>query len=107
MRWRLVPVHQLIVLMNLVIIKADRHPQHAVIEHICSLDCNGETGALNEHIADVFAIMVTLWSQNKTTAESDWLIGRDCLRPNIKGVALRNMKFPGTAYDDPTVRAKP
>jgi Zn-dependent metalloprotease len=58
---------------------------------------------LNEHLADVFGTLVTLWSENKTSAQSDWLIGEGCLMPGVKGVALRNMKFPGTAYDDPKV----
>jgi Zn-dependent metalloprotease len=38
----------------------------------------------------------------KTTAEqADWLIGEGCLLPDVKGVALRSMKAPGTAYNDP------
>ena len=72
-------------------------------EHVCSLKYQGESGALNEHISDVFGMLVTLWAEEKTTAESDWLIGEGCLVPGLKGVALRNMKFPGTAYDDPKV----
>jgi Zn-dependent metalloprotease len=77
--------------------------QHAVIEHTCGLRYEGEPGALNEHLADVFGMLVTLWSEQKTSAQSDWLIGEGCLMPGVKGVALRNMKFPGTAYDDPKV----
>jgi len=77
--------------------------QHAVIEHTCALHYEGESGALNEHLADVFGMLVTLWSENKTSEQSDWLIGEGCLMPGVKGVALRNMKFPGTAYDDPKV----
>jgi Zn-dependent metalloprotease len=68
------------------------------------LKYEGESGALNEHISDVFGKMATLWAEKKTSADSDWLIGEGCLMPGIKGVALRNMKFPGTAYDDPQVR---
>jgi Zn-dependent metalloprotease len=68
------------------------------------LKYEGESGALNEHISDVFGIMARLWDEKKTSAESDWLIGEGCLMPGIKGVALRNMKFPGTAYDDLQVR---
>jgi Zn-dependent metalloprotease len=60
---------------------------------------------LNEHLADVFGMLVTLWSENKTSAQSDWLIGEGCLMPGVKGVALRNMKFPGTAYDDSKVQS--
>ena len=70
---------------------------------MCTLKYEGESGALNEHIADVFGMMVTLWAEKKPTAAADWLIGESCLRPDVKGVALRNMKFPGTAYDDAKV----
>lgn len=59
-----------------------------------------ESGALNEHIADAFGIMVKQWTENTVAADSDWLIGERCLMPKVKGVALRNMKEPGTAYDD-------
>lgn len=45
--------------------------------------------------------MVKQVAENTTAEESDWLIGEGCLMPNVKGVALRNMKAPGTAYDDP------
>lgn len=69
-------------------------------EHICSLSYEGESGALNEHMSDVFGMMIQLWAEKKPTAQSDWLIGEGCLMPGVKGVALRNMKFPGTAYDD-------
>lgn len=48
-------------------------------------------------------MLITLWSDRKTTSESDWLIGEGCLMPGIKGVAIRNMEFPGTAYDDSKV----
>ncbi|KAF2404785.1 zincin [Trichodelitschia bisporula] len=74
---------------------------HAVTEYICPLEYEGESGALNEHVSDAFGMMVTLWADKKTTAESDWLIGEGSLMPGVKGIALRNMKFPGTAYDDP------
>ncbi len=82
---------------------SDMYPQHAVTEDICSIQYQGESGALNEHISDVFGIMTRLWAEKKTTAECDWLIGEGCLMPGVKGVALRNMKFPGTAYNDPQV----
>jgi Zn-dependent metalloprotease len=68
------------------------------------LNYEGESGALNENTSDVFGKMVTLWTEKKASAESDWLIGEGYLMPGIKGVALRNMKFPGTAYGDVQVR---
>ena len=45
--------------------------------------------------------MVKQMVENTTAQESDWLIGEGCLMPEVKGVALRNMKAPGTAYNDP------
>ena len=51
-------------------------------------------------------MLVTLWYEKKPTAESNWLIGEGCLKPEVKGIALRNMKAPGTAYDDPKVRIR-
>lgn len=63
----------------------------------------GESGALNEHVSDVFGTMVKQMNENTTAQDSDWLIGEGCLMPDIKGVALRNMKAPGTAYNDPKI----
>ena len=36
----------------------------------------------------------------------NWLIGQGLLAPGINGVALRSMKAPGTAYDDPQLGGK-
>lgn len=74
---------------------------HAVTEHTSALDYQGQPGALNEHISDVFGIMIKQKVQDETSQNADWLIGEDCILPGVKGVALRSMKAPGTAYDDP------
>ncbi|KAI0400002.1 metalloprotease [Xylaria palmicola] len=74
---------------------------HAVTEHTSPLDYTGQSGALNEHISDTFGIMVKQRVQDEKAADADWLIGEECLMPGVKGVALRSMKAPGTAYDDP------
>jgi len=74
---------------------------HAVTEHTSPLEYEGQPGALNEHISDVFGIMVKQMVEDETADKADWLIGEGCLLPGVKGVALRNMKDPGTAYDDP------
>ncbi|KAG9256921.1 uncharacterized protein F5Z01DRAFT_493474 [Emericellopsis atlantica] len=73
---------------------------HAVTEHTAPLNYWGMSGALNEHISDVFGIMVKQKVQNETAADADWLIGEDCIMPGAKGTALRSMKAPGTAYND-------
>lgn len=66
-----------------------------------------QSGALNEHVADTFGIMVKQLHENEKAADADWLIGEGCLLPDIKGVALRNMANPGTAYDDPRLGKDP
>ncbi|KAI0887764.1 Metalloprotease [Annulohypoxylon maeteangense] len=74
---------------------------HAVTEHTSPLDYTGQSGALNEHVSDVFGIMIKQRVEDETADKADWLIGEYCLMPGVKGVALRSMKEPGTAYDDP------
>ncbi|KAK1759808.1 hypothetical protein QBC47DRAFT_437968 [Echria macrotheca] len=74
---------------------------HAVTEHTSPLVYRNQSGALNEHISDVFGIMVKQMVENETADEADWLIGEGCLLPGVRGVALRSMKNPGSAYNDP------
>ncbi|CZS74636.1 hypothetical protein SNK03_010110 [Fusarium graminearum] len=74
---------------------------HAVTTNTSPLDYYGQAGALNEHISDVFGIMVKQDVQDEKSPVADWLIGEDCILPGVKGTALRSMKEPGTAYDDP------
>ncbi|KAK1244815.1 hypothetical protein MKX08_004444 [Trichoderma sp. CBMAI-0020] len=74
---------------------------HAVTEHRAALNYEGQPGALNEHVSDVFGIMIKQKAQDEKAEDADWLIGEDCILPGVKGVALRSMKAPGTAYDDP------
>ncbi|EXF86577.1 hypothetical protein CFIO01_06839 [Colletotrichum fioriniae PJ7] len=74
---------------------------HAVTEHTSPLDYQGMSGALNEHVSDVFGILVKQIVEKENAESADWLIGEGCIMPGVKGVALRSMKEPGTAYDDP------
>lgn len=74
---------------------------HAVTEHTSPLNYEDQPGALNEHISDVFGIMIKQKLENDNVHEANWLIGEGCLMPDVKGVALRSMKSPGKAYDDP------
>jgi Zn-dependent metalloprotease len=73
---------------------------HGVIEDEAALEYQGQSGALNEHIADVAGIMVKQRKLGQTADEADWLIGADLRGDEFDGVALRSMKAPGTAYDD-------
>lgn len=67
------------------------------------LKYEGESGALNEHLSDAFGIMARHWANKTLATDSDWRLGEGCLVPGVTGVSLRNMKFPGTAYDNPQV----
>ncbi|GAA2786695.1 M4 family metallopeptidase [Saccharopolyspora taberi] len=74
---------------------------HGVIQFDGPLVYQGQSGALNEHIADAFGAMVHQWARDETAAEADWLVGAEILAEGVRGKALRSMKEPGTAFDDP------
>ena len=80
---------------------------HGVTEHEANLAYSGQPGALNESMSDVFGSLVKQRFLNQTADQADWLIGAGLLMPGIHGVALRSMKSPGTAYDDPVLGKDP
>ncbi len=80
---------------------------HGVTGAELKLEYRGEAGALNESISDVFGALVKQHLTDKTAEKADWLIGAGLLRPSVHGVALRSMKAPGTAYDDPVLGKDP
>jgi len=80
---------------------------HGVTQYAAGLAYSGQSGALNEHISDAFGIMVKQFWLNQTVTQSDWLIGAGLLGPEVHGKAIRSMKAPGTAYDDPVLGKDP
>ncbi|MFI1568268.1 M4 family metallopeptidase [Streptomyces sp. NPDC020490] len=74
---------------------------HGVTENTAGLDYHNQSGALNESISDVFGSLVKQWSLKQTADEADWLIGAEIFTPEIDADALRSMKAPGHAYDNP------
>src|SRR5262249_13593534 len=54
-----------------------------------------------------FGVLVKQWKLGQTAAQADWLIGAGLLAKGVHGVALRSMKAPGTAYDDPQLGKDP
>jgi Zn-dependent metalloprotease len=76
---------------------------HGVVQFSGGLTYREQSGALNEHFADVFGSLTKQYALNQTVGEADWLIGAGLLLPSISGVALRSMKAPGTAYNDPLI----
>ncbi|MFB7915943.1 M4 family metallopeptidase [Streptomyces sp. NPDC056061] len=73
---------------------------HGVTQYTANLAYVGQSGALNEHLSDVFGSLVEQYAKDESAEEANWLIGEELLRPGVRGVALRSMKAPGTAYDD-------
>ncbi|AZM87476.1 MULTISPECIES: M4 family metallopeptidase [Streptomyces] len=80
---------------------------HGVTEHTSNFEYHNQSGALNESMSDVFGSLVKQWSMKQTAEEADWLIGADVWTPGIEGDALRSMKAPGTAYNNPLVGKDP
>ena len=80
---------------------------HGVTQYSANLDYAGQSGALNESVSDVFGSLVKQYALGQTADRADWLIGAGLLAPGVHGVALRSMKAPGTAYDDPDLGTDP
>ncbi|MCK9822242.1 M4 family metallopeptidase [Nocardioides cavernae] len=80
---------------------------HGVVEHTCNLVYRGQSGALNESVADAFAACLKQRVLGQQAADGDWLIGEGIFRPSVQARALRDMAAPGTAYDDPDLGKDP
>ena len=80
---------------------------HGVTEVEAGLEYFGQPGAMNESLSDVWGSLVKQHRNRQDAASADWLIGSEVWTPNIAGDALRSMKEPGTAYDDPLVGKDP
>jgi Zn-dependent metalloprotease len=80
---------------------------HGVTEDEAGLAYEGESGALNESVSDVFGSLVKQYHLDQTAEHADWLIGADIRGPQFHGSALRSMTAPGTAYDDPVLGKDP
>jgi Zn-dependent metalloprotease len=81
---------------------------HGVTENEAGLIYWAQTGALNESISDVFGSLVKQYVNQQSAEDADWLIGKGLLipQPGTNREALRSMKAPGTAYDDPALGGK-
>jgi Zn-dependent metalloprotease len=80
---------------------------HGVIQFEAGLDYSGQPGALNESFADVFGSLVKQFKRKQTVDGADWVIGDALFMPGIDARAVRSMKEPGTAYDDPVLGKDP
>ncbi|WP_434623730.1 M4 family metallopeptidase [Azospirillum sp. B2RO_4] len=82
---------------------------HGITQFSAGLVYQGQPGALNESFSDVFGVLVRQFSQNQKAEDADWLIGAGLLipKPGTHRQALRSLKAPGTAYDDPELGSDP
>ena len=80
---------------------------HAVTQYTADLTYQGQSGALNESMSDVFGACVKQRHLDQTAESADWLVGEGIFLPGINGRALRSMVEPGTAYDDPQLGKDP
>ena len=80
---------------------------HGVTQTDAKLIYQAQPGALNESVSDVFGSMVKQFALNQTANQADWLIGAGLFTANVQGVALRSMKAPGTAFNDPVLGQDP
>ena len=80
---------------------------HGVVQFSGGLIYRDQSGALNESFSDVFGALTVQYSNRETVSDANWLIGDGILGPTISGEALRSMKAPGLAYDDPLLGKDP
>ncbi|MCP4424582.1 MAG: M4 family metallopeptidase [Chloroflexi bacterium] len=80
---------------------------HGVTQHEANLVYRDQPGALNESMSDVFGVLVKQRVLSHLAREADWLVGAGLFTTNVNGVALRSMKEPGTAYNDPVLGKDP
>jgi len=80
---------------------------HGVTQFTANLDYYSQSGALNESFSDVFGSAITQHILGQDAGEADWLIGDEIMGPELYGEALRSMKAPGTAYDNPIMGKDP
>ena len=65
---------------------------HGVTERTAALTYQGESGALNEAVSDIFGAMVERYTEGESA--NTWLIGEDAYTPGTAGDALRYMNNP-------------
>ena len=80
---------------------------HGVTQFTAGLTYQGQSGALNESVSDVFASVAKQRTLGQDADQADWLIGVGLFLPGVRATALRSMLEPGTAYDDPRLGRDP
>ncbi|HKJ43203.1 MAG TPA: M4 family metallopeptidase [Sunxiuqinia sp.] len=80
---------------------------HGVTQYEANLVYRNQSGALNESFSDVFGSLVKQKLNNQEVSQADWIIGEGLFTSNVNGRGIRDMKNPGTAYDDTVLGKDP
>jgi Zn-dependent metalloprotease len=80
---------------------------HGVVTNTCNLVYHGESGALNEHFADVFGTLVKQWKRKQTVTTASWLIGQEIMGPKTAAAAIRTFEDKKAYEDDPVLGTDP
>src|SRR4030067_713687 len=80
---------------------------HGVTQYEAGLEYQGQPGALNESMSDVFGALVKQYRRRQEAKDADWMIGTGLFTKNVNGTGIRSMKEPWTAYDDTVLGRDP
>jgi Zn-dependent metalloprotease len=81
---------------------------HGVQSYTSNLTYYGQSGALNEHFADVFGILVRQWNNGEKALKANWVLGAEVFVPATTRRGIRDMENPGTAFvNDPDLGNDP
>lgn len=80
---------------------------HGVTQYTTNFVYEGQSGALNESVSDVFGALVEQFAKHQTADAASWLIGEGLFTDLVHGTAIRSLKAPGTAYDDDVLGKDP
>ncbi|TKV25697.1 M4 family metallopeptidase [Arthrobacter sp. NamB2] len=80
---------------------------HGFTQYSTNLVYQGQSGALNESLSDVFGVLVEQRNLGQDADTASWLVGAGIFTQQVEGTALRSLKAPGTAYDDDVLGKDP
>jgi Zn-dependent metalloprotease len=80
---------------------------HGFTQYSTNLEYEGQSGALNESLSDVFGVLVEQRALGQDAAAASWLVGAGIFTAHVEGKALRSLEAPGTAYDDDVLGRDP
>ena len=80
---------------------------HGVVTHTCNLQYQDESGALNEHFADVMGVLVSQWRAGQTAKQAAWTVGAEIMGPGTTAKCLRTFKDEPAYQGDPILGDDP